>query len=220
MVELQRPTRIPSLGSLGTILPPPLPTSAGCRGGAFGAAAAASMLLVLVIAIVWSVGASAVIMTCRCGTTTTTTSTTLRQRPRWAHYFGMNIGRRDAFTGNSRFVLLVVASVSGTGRRQGWRRGGRGVDGGRDRFFRLLVLLLLLLLLPPMAKMKSNGLLFLLPSRSNTRTILPGFARRVHSTTVRTCNLNVTSKAECLFACRPIMPQAQKRCAIVKAYSG
>ena len=80
VVEFHRTSRIPSFGGLGTILPPPLPTSAGRASVATTATAAAtattaSMVFVLVIANnVWRVRA---VMTCR---------TTRGRWCRWAHF--------------------------------------------------------------------------------------------------------------------------------------
>ena len=86
VVEFHRTSRIPSFGGLGTILPPPLPTSAGRASVATTATAAASLLFVLVIANnVWRVSA---VMTCR---------TTRGGWCRWAH-FGADIWiRRSTF---------------------------------------------------------------------------------------------------------------------------
>lgn len=83
MVEFHRTTRISSFGCLGTILPSPLPTSAGrtsvAAATATTAAATASLLFAFVIANnVWRVGA---VMTCRRGT-----STARGRWWEWAHF--------------------------------------------------------------------------------------------------------------------------------------
>ena len=83
VAKFHRTARIPSLGSLGTILPPHLPPPAGRTSVATAtttAATTASMASMLVIANnVWRVGA---VLTCRCAGTSTTRGGVWG----WAHF--------------------------------------------------------------------------------------------------------------------------------------